>query len=1063
MKTLFKLSLLLSLSIACFAVTNEKACPQLFDSPVITVSGQVLNIQNDCGALHGTIAYTITGSPASMSAVLTGFMRGGSPGTVLDTYTGTTSVTRKPTFDTHYDYFTVVATFSGGTSPTFTVHSTLTTANGGSSGGTVTGSAPIVVTAGVVSCPTCGTGSGNTTGAASSTLNNAPVFGDGTGKLLADSGGPMPATLAPAGGQLLSGYNKSTGLFTQRALISGDIPNNAANTSGTSSNVSGTPALPNGTTATTQAATDATTKIATDAFVKSVFPAISANAQTGTTPCDQLLTATGLSVAGALGQDVILDFPAFDLACPTSPIAANFPGNIIMNVGHTFHLYNGASWILPSKTLLLGSGSGLPGKGVFTLATCYNDLNSYCGSNGITPVSQTFNTPNICLISCSTSATAQGYGTMAYNMTSDCSGLPGCVAFMNLYAQENSGYDHIDPRGWDNNGRGLWIGTSTGQGSGGNATYRFVNETNSISDTNRICQEGAVGIYIDTAGGGPKEISDITIGNTFCKTLETNNGWAAYPNYNIEVVTNGTIFLGKNHHETFEKNALLVGGKTTGYGAYFTAVTSGGDITSTVQVNGGLSYGTPTVKVYPTTCTGGTLTPVVSSGVITSLTKGGTFSGCGASATVLISIADNVTATGSTAVIVQNPEGCCVSATYTSTSSVVGIASGAAAEKSLVIDGAVCGSPNPPVNLINDVNHTAIPCTVGSESKFVTDASGNILEDASGFNIVNDMGGRAIQTPSGATVVLKATAQGTVNGISEDSTGHLAKIGTGSVDADKVNGATVPASSSVSGTNSSNQVIAAPLTNTHVYVGNVSNLPVDVAMSQDCTLSNTGVITCTKTNNVAFATSATTDTTNATNITSGNVSAARMVTALASLAVTNTTAVTVANPTAATDTILMALSIPASTFSTVGQPFMIHGSGVLTTTAASVPQVTISAKLCSVAGCGSGTVTPLAAIQSAALNTTAVTNASWNLNLIAIVTANGASCALMVKGAPGLTIETGATTATADSLYADSNTAASSPTQTCSNGLFIDFFVQQSTTGASNSYKQLAGMIAPMP
>ena len=50
-------------------------------------------------------------------------------------------------------------------------------------------------------------------------------------------------------------------------LLSGDIPNNAANTSGTAANLSGTPALPNGTTATTQTGGDNTAKIATDAFV----------------------------------------------------------------------------------------------------------------------------------------------------------------------------------------------------------------------------------------------------------------------------------------------------------------------------------------------------------------------------------------------------------------------------------------------------------------------------------------------------------------------------------------------------------------------------------------------------------------------------------------------------------------------------------------------------------------------------------------------------------------------------------------------------------------------------
>jgi hypothetical protein len=50
-------------------------------------------------------------------------------------------------------------------------------------------------------------------------------------------------------------------------LQSADIPNNGANTSGTAAGLSGTPALPNGVTATTQSQADGSAKIATTAYV----------------------------------------------------------------------------------------------------------------------------------------------------------------------------------------------------------------------------------------------------------------------------------------------------------------------------------------------------------------------------------------------------------------------------------------------------------------------------------------------------------------------------------------------------------------------------------------------------------------------------------------------------------------------------------------------------------------------------------------------------------------------------------------------------------------------------
>jgi hypothetical protein len=108
-----------------------------------------------------------------------------------------------------------------------------------------------------------------------------------------------------------------------------------------------------------------------------------------------------------------------------------------------------------------------------------------------------------------------------------------------------------------------------------------------------------------------------------------------------------------------------------------------------------------------------------------------------------------------------------------------------------------------------------------------------------------------------------------------DLTGTYPNPGVG-----QINGAAVPASAKLLGSNASSQAIAAALLNTHLYVGNASNLPVDVALSGDCTMANTGAITCTKTAGTAFATSATTDTTNASNISTGTLAVPRLPTAI---------------------------------------------------------------------------------------------------------------------------------------------------------------------------------------
>jgi hypothetical protein len=180
---LFRLLLFLSLAAVCFGQgpqtpSNGPICPEKTNAGTST-SAAPLTIPNDCGSLNAGFGYSITGSPATMSVVISGVITG-SPGVVLDTYTGTTSTTRTPTYSTPYDYFSVVATWTGGTNVTFNVRGIVTMAsNGSSSGG----------------------GSGNVTGPSSSTAGDVATFADISGKVLQDGGLPWLAAIAaiPAG------------------------------------------------------------------------------------------------------------------------------------------------------------------------------------------------------------------------------------------------------------------------------------------------------------------------------------------------------------------------------------------------------------------------------------------------------------------------------------------------------------------------------------------------------------------------------------------------------------------------------------------------------------------------------------------------------------------------------------------------------------------------------------------------------------------------------------------------------------------------------------------------
>jgi hypothetical protein len=111
----------------------------------------------------------------------------------------------------------------------------------------------------------------NTTGYA------AGIAGGAVGSLPYQSGANTTALLAPnTTTTKCFVQEKGTGSAGQApscaALVSGDIPANGANTTGTAAGLSAVSALPNGTTATTQTAGDNSTKVATTAYVATAIP-----------------------------------------------------------------------------------------------------------------------------------------------------------------------------------------------------------------------------------------------------------------------------------------------------------------------------------------------------------------------------------------------------------------------------------------------------------------------------------------------------------------------------------------------------------------------------------------------------------------------------------------------------------------------------------------------------------------------------------------------------------------------------------------------------------------------
>ena len=179
---------------------------------------------------------------------------------------------------------------------------------------------------------------------------------------------------------------------------------------------------------------------------------------------------------------------------------------------------------------------------------------------------------------------------------------------------------------------------------------------------------------------------------------------------------------------------------------------------------------------------------------------------------------------------------------------------------------------------------------------------------------------------------------------------------------------------------------------------------------------------------------------------------------LTGTSVTSTTPVT-ANANSTADQQMMELSVGAGYFNSAKQPFQFTGAGVYTTQTLQTPTLTFKVKLCTVSGCGSGTAVTLASIVST-VTLAGNTNNNWSFSFLGVTATAGATGNLEVHGP--LTVDLGATTATADAVFGDTNTAVSSNIDLTA-ALFVDFTVTFSTqpTTPFNASTQRLGAVMP--
>jgi collagen type VII alpha len=221
----------------------------------------------------------------------------------------------------------------------------------------------------ILNKPTLGTAAAQNTsafdaaGAAASAQSAAEAASDPSGS--ASTAQTAAEAYAANASNIISGTLNHARL---PALVSGDIPANAANTSGSAASLSAASALPSGTTATTQTAGDNSTKVATTAYVATAVgtpvPDVSVTTATtavGANVCDT--TATTVSMPGLTTGMALTWTPTSDLSAVTGwspaatgtlyieawPSAANTMSYKRCNPTGTTETPGAATWIVSAK------------------------------------------------------------------------------------------------------------------------------------------------------------------------------------------------------------------------------------------------------------------------------------------------------------------------------------------------------------------------------------------------------------------------------------------------------------------------------------------------------------------------------------------------------------------------------------------------------------------------------------------------------------------------------------------------------------------------------------------